>query len=199
MKTLADILRDADPVTCEAPPALLERRARRQALLKASHEQVELTWPRRTVLIAAAVSMAAIGVGVVRSRVALQAVASVRFEARLAEDKPGAGLREVVGANGQHIYLHPETVVTNSDITEAKLVQGDTPSVFSVSLTFTAAGAEQMRRATASHIGQTLAILIDGEVVMAPVIRAPITTSALITGSFARAVAERIVAGIIGR
>ena len=68
-----------------------------------------------------------------------------------------------------------------------------------MSLTFTAAGAEQMRRATERRIGQKLAILIDGDVVMAPVIRAPITATALITGSFTRADAERIVAGIIGR
>jgi hypothetical protein len=34
---------------------------------------------------------------------------------------------------------------------------------------------------------------------MAPVVRAPITSSAVITGDFSRAEAERIVAGIIGR
>ena len=40
------------------------------------------------------------------------------------------------------------------------------------------------------------AILIDGEVVMAPVIRSAISNSALITGTFTRADAERIADGI---
>jgi preprotein translocase subunit SecD len=60
-------------------------------------------------------------------------------------------------------------------------------------------GAAKMLRASQSHIGRPLAILIDGEVVMAPVVRSPIRTSAVITGSFTRAEAERIVAGIPGR
>jgi hypothetical protein len=199
MSTLTDILRDADPLTYEAPPAILEHHARRRALLQSAHEHVDTSCPRRTLLLAAAVSMLAIGAGVVWSRVALEAVASVRFEARLAEEQPGPGLREAVAEGGRRIYLHAETVVVNSDILRAELVPGSSPSVFSVSLTLTTAGAEQMRRATASHIGQPLAILIDGELVMAPVIRSPITSSALITGNFTRAQAERIVAGIIGR
>jgi preprotein translocase subunit SecD len=53
-----------------------------------------------------------------------------------------------------------------------------------------------MRAATASHIGKPVAILLDGLVVMAPVLRTPIGASARITGSFTRAQAERIVKGI---
>jgi SecD/SecF fusion protein len=56
-----------------------------------------------------------------------------------------------------------------------------------------------MARASGSHVGRPLAILIDGEVVMAPVIRSAIGASALISGRFTRAEAERIVAGVVGR
>ena len=45
-------------------------------------------------------------------------------------------------------------------------------------------------------LGRPLAILIDGEVVTAPVVRGPISTSALISGDYTRAEAERIVEGI---
>jgi preprotein translocase subunit SecD len=69
----------------------------------------------------------------------------------------------------------------------------------SVSVTFNTDGAAKMFRASQSHIGQPLAILVDGEVVIAPVVRSPITTSAIITGNYTRAEAERIVAGILGR
>lgn len=41
-----------------------------------------------------------------------------------------------------------------------------------------------------------MAVLIVGEVVIAPVLRVPISTSARITGSVTRAEAERIVNGI---
>src|SRR5439155_9514468 len=133
------------------------------------------------------------------SRVALDVVAAVRFEVRLAEEGPATGLREVViSGAGRRIYLHPETVVTNSDIAQAQVIQGDAPSTFSVSVTFTSDGAAKISRASQSHIGKPLAILIDGEVVIAPVVRAPVTTSAIISGSFTRAEAERIVAGILG-
>ena len=54
-----------------------------------------------------------------------------------------------------------------------------------------------MRRATTNHLGKPVAILIDGEVVMAPVLRAPIKAEAvMISGDYAKADAQRIVEGI---
>jgi len=51
--------------------------------------------------------------------------------------------------------------------------------------------------AIASLLG--IAILIDGDVVSAPTLRDPISTSAVIDGHYTREEAERIVAGIRGR
>jgi len=53
-----------------------------------------------------------------------------------------------------------------------------------------------MRQATANHIGKPVAVLIDGEVVTAPVLRGPISTLGLISGDYTRAEANRIVSGI---
>jgi preprotein translocase subunit SecD len=53
-----------------------------------------------------------------------------------------------------------------------------------------------MRKATAGHIGGPMAILIDGDVVMAPTLRAPISSSGLISGDFTRREAERIANGM---
>ena len=55
-----------------------------------------------------------------------------------------------------------------------------------------------MTTATQGHIGQPLAILLDGDVALAPVVRAPITT-AVMSGGFTRAEAERIASGLLGR
>ena len=54
----------------------------------------------------------------------------------------------------------------------------------------------KMRQATANHVGRPMAILIDGVVVMAPVLRVRISTSAVISGDLTQAEAERIVNGI---
>ena len=72
----------------------------------------------------------------------------------------------------------------------------DGPDRFGVSVPFLAAGAERVRQATATHIGRPMAILIDGVVVMAPVVRSPIGDSAVISGNFTQTEGERIVNGI---
>ena len=123
--------------------------------------------------------------------------AAVRFEGRLAEEAPAAGLQEVraAGAN-RAIYLHREVVVSNEDVVGTRVVQGNGPERFGVAVELNAQGAQKMQQATANHIGKPLAILIDGDVVMAPVLRSPISKSALISGDFTKSEAERIANGI---
>ena len=53
-----------------------------------------------------------------------------------------------------------------------------------------------MRQATARHVGELIAMLIDGEVMTTPRLRAPISTSAVINGDFTQAEAERIANGM---
>ena len=113
--------------------------------------------------------------------------------------RPRPGCAQWRSPGDRTIYLHPETVVTNSDIAHAEVVQVDATPAFSVAMRFTTEGATKMRRATEGHIGRPLAILLDGVVVMAPVIRSPVDTEASITGTYTRPEAEKIVAGIIGR
>ena len=55
--------------------------------------------------------------------------AAIRFEVRLAEDKPAPGLREAkLSGSDRSVYLHDEVIVTNSDIAAARAVQLDGPS-----------------------------------------------------------------------
>jgi hypothetical protein len=201
MKTLPELLRDADPLGYEPPRGAQQRRMSRQGILDSPG--VVQALPRRRFVIEAVVALTLIGITAGSrywSSVGVDVVAAVRFEVRLAEEAPASGLREVViSGSDRRIYLDQETVVTNSDIAQAQVVEGDAGSTFSVAITFNADGAAKMLRASQSHIGRPQAILLDGEVVMAPVVRSPITTAATISGNFTRAEAERIVAGIIGR
>jgi hypothetical protein len=203
MKTVRDILRDADPLRDEPDRLEGERDRLRQTVIAAASE---VTTPSSTrfrtpiaVLATAALIVACIvAVGSqLWSRGGTTLQAAVRFEVRLAEDHPAAGLNEArIAGSDRLVYLHQEAVVTNGDIAQSRVVQGDKPSRFGVDVQFNAAGAEKMREATAGHLGRPVAILIDGDVVMAPVLRAPISTSAVITGDYTQAQAEMIVNGI---
>jgi hypothetical protein len=203
MNTVKDLLRNADPLRHE-PDRLEEERDRlRQAVVAAASDATAplSNWFRARIALFATVALAVIAMVAVGSQVwspggtTLQA--AVRFEVRLAEEGLAAGLREArVSGSDRVIYLHQEAIVTNSDVAQSRVVQGDNASRFGVAVEFTAAAAQRMRQATASHIGKPAAILIDGEVVMAPTVRAPISTLGLISGDFTRAEAERIVSGI---
>ena len=201
MKTLGDVFREADPVGYERRSEVERQISRRRVLDRTPAARAEAIPRRRFARTAAAVALGAIGASIAyRTWIAVDVVAAVRFEMRLAEDTPAAGLREVAVSGGaRRIYLHEDAILTNSDIAHAALIAGGTATTFGVALTFNDAGASRIAVATGGHVGKPLAVLIDGEVVMAPVLRSPITTSAVITGSFTRAEAERIVAGIVGR
>jgi SecD-like export protein len=197
MKTVSDLLRDTDPLANEPRLSVADRQVLRQRILAAPRGAQQQ--PTRRMALAAAVVVL---IGLVTGarfwpRATTDVVAAVRFEARLAEAAPTLGLRPVTIGH-RTIYLHDGAVVTNSDIASARVVAGD-DGTFGVAVEFTGDGAAKMRRATEQHIGGLLAILIDGDVVMAPTIRSPIGTSATITGDFTRSEVDRIAGGIIGR
>jgi preprotein translocase subunit SecD len=122
----------------------------------------------------------------------------VRFEVRTAETAPGPGLTEAtVSASGQRIYLHEAAVVTSQDVTSAAVVPSG--AVFNVAVRFNVQGAGKMALVTQAHIGRPLALMVDGTVIAAPTVRAPIGDAALITGQFTREEAERISSGILAR
>lgn len=191
MKTVAEILRDADPLGYEPGRTAEQRRRDRQRILTSAH--LAQKPPRRIAMMAvAAVALGAIATGY------WSVTAAVRFEVRLAEENPASGLRPTVISATRTIYLQQRAVATNSDVASAELIPGSA-GTSNVSITFTEDGAAKMRRATEGHIGRPVAILIDGDVVMAPVVKSPISRSAVITGNFPKAEAERIVSGIVGR
>jgi hypothetical protein len=204
MRNIRELLLDADPLRYESTLPSGQHDLHRQAALAAAsavRAPAEVGSRSRMAVFAMVVFalMAAsfLGLRVWSLFVGDLQAAAVRFEVRLAEDKPADGLREVkVSGTDRSVYLHDQVIVSNGDIAVARVLPGVGPSEYSVGIEFKASGAEKMRAATANHIGTLLAILLDGQVVMAPVLRSPIGASARITGSFTRAQAERIVRGI---
>ena len=206
MKTVSDLLRDADPLRHEPHASEGARDRYRRAVVEvASHAVASpARWTRTPVAVLAAAALIVTALVAVGSRTgprgSATVYAAVRFEVRLAEDDAAAGLREVrVPGSDRVIYLHEEIVVTNADIERSAVVAGSALSRFDIGVQFNRTGAQKMREATAGHVGKPLAVLIDGEVVMAPVLRSPISASAVISGDFSQAEAERIVNGIAVR
>jgi SecDF, P1 head subdomain len=199
MNNLRTLLQDTDPVRHEASRLESERIRLRQAVLGAT--SVNGSAPsQRARLTVAAVLVAALGIAALGYQVWLHGpttvLAAVRFEVRLAEDRPMPGLlvAQVAGSD-RLVYLHPESVVSNDDIAQTSVSQSSADR-FEVVVELLSAGAQRMRQATTTHLGRPLAIMIDGGVVMAPVVRSPIGDSAVISGNFTRAEAERIAKGI---
>jgi hypothetical protein len=196
MKNLSDLLRQADPLKDEPRHLDAAREQIRRNVVTAASVAPP---PRRRAALAAGGVLAASLVVIALfdgfgNRGTLRA--AVRFEVRLAELQPVPGLIVAhVADSARVIYLHPEAIVTNDDIARSWVTE-DGPDRFAVSVELLDAGAQRMQQATATHIGRPVAILIDGNVVMAPVVRSTIRNAAMITGNYTRAEAERIADGI---
>ena len=203
MKSIRKLLQEADPLQHEptCPPG--ERNLRRQAVLAAASAAHLPARARSLSRLAtfATVCLILVVVSFLASRADSVFVsdlqAAVRFEVKLAEDKPSPGLREVKASGSEKpVYVHQQVVVTNSEIESARVLPGDAPGQYAVEVEFTASGTKKMRRATAAHIGKPMAVFIDGQVVITPIVRTTISTFARVTGNFTKAEAERIVNGI---
>lgn len=199
MISLRTLLQNADPLRHELPRLDAERERIRRTILRAKPVDRSTRSIRSHRNVVAALAMAAmvvVALAYLWVRGTTPVLAAVRFEVRLAEDRPIQGLVVAQGADTSRvIYLHPEIVVSNDDIAQSWVLQ-DGPDRFGVSVQFLPAGAERMRQATAAHVGRPMAILIDGAVVMTPVVRSSISDSAVIGGNFTQVEAERIVDGI---
>lgn len=198
MKTLRDLLVDADPLRGDAAWPAGTRQTMREAVLEAARSSQQ--WHRRAVprRMLMAMTLLVVAAALVWPRTTVDLAAAIRFEVRLAEDGPGPDLREApVDGTNRHIYLHPDVVAANRDITTARVAERD--GRFVVEIAFTADAAGRMRRATITHLGRPLAILLDGAVVLAPTVRGPIGEMAVLTGAYTRADAERIAMGIRGQ
>lgn len=201
MSNLRTLLRDADPLRHEAPPAEPAfERVRLAALRAPVVGRTATSTPARRIAFAA-LAIAAVVVSLALGyqlweHASTPLLAAVRFEVRLAEEQPAPGLIVArVPGSDRLIYLHPEVVVDNDDIAQS-WVSEDDPDRYGVGVRFLSSGAERMRQATTAHLGRPVAILLDGAVVTAPVVRSAISDVAVISGPYTRAEAESIARAI---
>ena len=121
----------------------------------------------------------------------LQNRAAAQLEIRLAETAPAAGLREAaVPGSDQRVYLHQATLATDADVTDASVI--NMGGQFGVGVRFSDVASARMLNGTKAHLGKPLAIVLDGNVIAAPTLRAPIGDSAVISGTFTAVSAQEL-------
>jgi preprotein translocase subunit SecD len=125
--------------------------------------------------------------------------AQTTLQIRLAEDHPASGLTEATVAHSPtKVYLHPATVITNADVSDAHVRRGN-GSTFNVAISFTQQGSIKIADATQQHMDKPLAILVNGEVVAAPIVRSTIRQNAILNGEWTRQEAEDIVKSLTNK
>jgi preprotein translocase subunit SecD len=123
-----------------------------------------------------------------------------KVEVRLAEDKPGKDLTEanVEGSTPHKVFLHKEVLLSTKDIATAKAITiNDKPAL---DVSFTPAGAKTLKEKTTANVGKRLALIFDGKVRAAPLIRDGITEGkAHITGDFTKEETEKMAKALNGK
>jgi len=123
--------------------------------------------------------------------------AAATLEIRLAETQPATGLVEATVAHSdQKIYLHEFAVITNEDVSQARVVNGDSANRFNVGVVINQQGSEKIGNATQSHLGKPVAILVDGDVIAAPILMGVVTRKELVIGDWTKAQADAIAAAL---
>src|SRR5262245_37808666 len=123
----------------------------------------------------------------------------VKVEFRRAETTNADGLTPAtVAGTDEKIYLHKEADATSADIAEARAAV-DGACNPAIDILFTKEGAKKMAALSEKHRDKPLAILIDGKVVSAPVVRVKFSDKAQVTGRFTQEEVEKLVKAINGK
>ncbi len=95
------------------------------------------------------------------------------IEIRLVAQGPGAGQPLAVEGSDKALEVEPETLLGPSDFASVGEV-GWTEGKPGFDVALTPQGASKLERVTAGNIGRTLAIIVDGKILMAPKILDPV-------------------------
>jgi preprotein translocase subunit SecD len=120
----------------------------------------------------------------------------VSFAIHLVAAGPGRGVVMASSwQDGESVHVHSERQVSNVDVEAARVARTD--SGCQVDIRLTGAGSRKLSRLTRNHVGERLALVIDGKVAMTPTIRSEITQGAVaLTGDFTDARCEEIARGL---
>jgi preprotein translocase subunit SecD len=87
------------------------------------------------------------------------------------------------------------TVLTGSQVVRAEAQESQFGS-WQVQVEFSAAGAETLKTFTSTHVGQPMAIVVDGVVISVPIIQTEISTPVILSGNFTQEQARQLAVQI---
>jgi preprotein translocase subunit SecD len=123
------------------------------------------------------------------------------LEVRAAASTAVAGWQQMVSPSGSQVWVSPTNILTSADIERAeaqKMENGDS----AVAVVLTADGAKKMEAVTATRTNEPIAMLLDGKLIWAPVVRGSVGREARLTGGpggLAPADIQRLLAAFKGR
>jgi preprotein translocase subunit SecD len=121
-----------------------------------------------------------------------------KVEFRRAETTASTELTEAtVAGSKDKVYLYKTADLTGADIDSAA-VAGDAKNPV-IEITFTEAGAKKAAKMSEDHINKPVAIVVDGKVIAAPVVRVKLGATIRISGQFTEAEAQKIVKAMNGK
>jgi SecD/SecF fusion protein len=124
----------------------------------------------------------------------------IPVEFTLCEYTPSPGLapRKVTGLE-REVYLRGQAVLSTVHIASAQVTESQYGGTHHINITFTKEGTSIFAEVTRNNLNKPLAIIVEGEVISAPVIRTEIAGGkAVISGKFTQEEAQRIASGIMG-
>ncbi len=117
------------------------------------------------------------------------------IEIRLVAEAPGAGQPLAVEGSDRTLAVEPEALLGPSDFASVGAV-GWTEGKPGFNVALTPAGASKLERVTAGNVGRTLAIIVDGRILMTPKILDPVRAQGFLltvnTESEARDLAAKV-------
>ena len=116
----------------------------------------------------------------------------VKLEFRIAEDEPAPGLTEMIFTpTGESFFLHNEVLLNETDIDSAfVIIQNERPAI---QLVLKTEGSRKFEELTENNVGKRCGMILNGELVSAPRIKAPIRVGlAIISGIFTKDEAKNI-------
>ena len=120
--------------------------------------------------------------------------AKISVEFRLAQSEAAEGFTEMKLGN-QKVWVSKTASLTRADIESAKAIEAKDDNgrtSYSVEVRLTKQGGEKMAALTDKNRNKMLAILIDGKLISAPVIKAKIADLGSITGRFTKEEVESL-------
>ena len=113
----------------------------------------------------------------------LVAVASGQtgFEIRAAASAGVQGWQRLASPNGDPIWVSPTITLTAADVERAETRQSPETGP-AVAVLFTDAGAKKMEALSSGQVNKPIALMLDGKVIWAPIVRGAMGKEALLTG-----------------